>query len=119
MTSLINAVFILKFERGFMVQVRTVKIIKIRTPKINCCNYPKIGTVSFYYRVMGPKDADRMANSVEPDQTAPRGLIRVYSVYHSILSVHSDLSVRKLRNITVSINCTTEWQTVKTLRGAV
>ena len=34
--------------------------------KNNCCNYLKIGTLSFYYRVMGPKDADRMAN----DQTA-------------------------------------------------
>ena len=27
----------------------------------NCCNYPKIGTISFYYRVIGPKDADGMA----------------------------------------------------------
>ena len=25
----------------------------------------------FYHGVMGPKDADRMANSVDPDQTAP------------------------------------------------
>ena len=33
----------------------------------NCCNYPKIGTVSFYYRVTGPKDADGMANCVDPD----------------------------------------------------
>ena len=37
----------------------------------NCCNYPKIGTLSFYYRLMGPKDADGMAISVVPDQTAP------------------------------------------------
>ena len=29
----------------------------------------KIPTVSFYYRVMGPKDADGMENSVDPDQT--------------------------------------------------
>ena len=28
----------------------------------NCCNYPEDGTVSFHYRVMGPKDADRMAD---------------------------------------------------------
>ena len=28
----------------------------------NCCNYPKIGTI------LGPKDADGMANSVDPDQ---------------------------------------------------
>ena len=34
----------------------------------NCCNYPKIITILFYYRVMGPKDADGMANHVDPDQ---------------------------------------------------
>ena len=36
----------------------------------NCCNYPKILTILFYHTVMCPKDADRMANSVDPDQTA-------------------------------------------------
>ena len=36
-----------------------------------CCKYPEIGRVSFYYRVMGLKDADGIANSVNPDQTAP------------------------------------------------
>ena len=34
----------------------------------NCCNRPEIGTVSFYFRVMCPKDVDGMANSVDPDQ---------------------------------------------------
>ena len=41
----------------------------------NCCKYPKIGTVLFDYRVIGPKDADGMANSVDPDHTAPRGAV--------------------------------------------
>ena len=36
-------------------------------------NHPKIGTVLFYHRVIGPKDADGMANSVDLDQTAPLG----------------------------------------------
>ena len=36
-------------------------------------NYSKTGTVSFYYRVMGPKDADRMTNNIDPDQTASLG----------------------------------------------
>ena len=36
----------------------------------NCCNFPKIWTVWHYHRVMSPKDADGMANSVDPDQTA-------------------------------------------------
>ena len=39
----------------------------------NSCNYPKFGTVLFYYRVMGPKDADRMAIGVDSDQTNPLG----------------------------------------------
>ena len=49
----------------------TLKFLNSRTPE-NCCNYHKIGTVLFYYRVIGPKDADGMANNVDPDQTAPR-----------------------------------------------
>ena len=37
----------------------------------NCCNYPKLGSVSSYYTVMGSKDVDGIANRVDPDQTAP------------------------------------------------
>ena len=33
----------------------------------------KNGTVCFYIAVMHPKDVDGMANSVDPDQTAPVG----------------------------------------------
>ena len=28
-----------------------------------------------YHRVMGPNDAEGIANSVNPDQTAPRGAV--------------------------------------------
>ena len=41
--------------------------LNIRIPEKNYNNYPKIGTVSFYYRVMGPKDVDGIANSVDLD----------------------------------------------------
>ena len=40
------------------------------TPKI-CCNPPKILTRWLYQRVMHPKDAAEIANSVDPDLTAP------------------------------------------------
>ena len=40
------------------------------TQKI-CCKHFKIWTMWLYHRVMSPNDADRMANSVDPDQTAP------------------------------------------------
>ena len=40
------------------------------TQKI-CCNHTKIWTMWLYNRVMSPNDADGMANSVDPDQTAP------------------------------------------------
>ena len=39
----------------------------------NCCNYPKIWTVWFYQILICPKDADGLANSVDPDQTVPAG----------------------------------------------
>ena len=44
------------------------------TEKI-CCNHSKIWTMWLYYSVMSPNDADGMANSVDPDQTAPVGAV--------------------------------------------
>ena len=40
-----------------------------------CCNHSKIWTIWLYHRVLSPNDADRMANSVDPDQTAPLGAV--------------------------------------------
>ena len=39
------------------------------------CNHSKIWTMWLYHRVMSPNDADGMANSVDPDQTAPLGAV--------------------------------------------
>ena len=36
-----------------------------------CCNRPQIRTKWFYHRLMRPKDSDRMANSVDPEQIVP------------------------------------------------
>ena len=62
------------------------------TQKI-CCYHSKILTMWLYHRVMSPNDADGMANSVDPDQTAP-SLIWVCTVCPGI-------SVPKLRIVTV------------------
>ena len=40
-----------------------------------CCNHSKIWTMWLYHRVMGPNDADGMANSVHHDQTASLGAV--------------------------------------------
>ena len=65
------------------IQCNYHKISKnLDTPKI-CCNYPKIRTKWPFDKVMRPKEADGMANSVDPDQTAPLGkqhLIKVSAV---------------------------------------
>ena len=50
-----------------------MKMLNIH-PK-NCYNYPKIRREPFYYRVTGPKNVDRIANSVDTDQTAPLGAV--------------------------------------------
>ena len=64
-----------------------------------CCNHSKNWTVWLYHRRMSPNDAGGMANSVDPDQTAPRSsLIWVCTVCPAI-------SVRKLGIIMVS----TKW----------
>ena len=60
------------------------------TQKIRC-KHSKILTMWLYHRVMGPNDADGMANSVDPDQTAP------------LIWVCPGLSVRNLRIITVIV----------------
>ena len=44
-------------------------------------NYPKFWTMWFYYRVMQPTDADWMANSVDPDQTAPSVCLKTQDHY--------------------------------------
>ena len=54
----------------FCFMMHTVHILKNPDTRKKCCNYPKIGTVSFCYRVIGPKDADGMTNGVDPDQTS-------------------------------------------------
>ena len=60
---------------------------------------------------MCPNNADRMANSVDPDQTAPLGAVwsgstQFAQAYLSenleTYTVCSDLSVQKFRNIMVS-----------------
>ena len=54
-------------------------ITYFKSPKISdnqnvCCNYLKIQTRRYFHREMCPIiGTDGMANSVDPDQTAPRG----------------------------------------------
>ena len=76
-----------------------------KNPK-NCCNYPKIWTMSLFHRVMSPNDADRMANSVDPDQTVP--LRAVWSAW--VYTVCAGLSVRKHRIIPVLENLHKYWK---------
>ena len=40
-----------------------------------CCNLPKIQTKSPYLRVFSQEDANGIANSEDPDQTAPLGAV--------------------------------------------
>ena len=40
-----------------------------------CGNHPKIWRKWLYFRVMHPKDAERIVNSVDPDQTATQGAV--------------------------------------------
>ena len=51
------------------------KFPKYSDTQKNCCNHSKIWTKWLYYSVIRPNDADGMANSVDPDQTAPLGAV--------------------------------------------
>ena len=65
-----------------------------------CYNHPKSLTMWFYLRVMCPNDAEGIANSVDPDQTAPLGAFSRSSLIW-VCTVCPDLSVRKLWIIVV------------------
>ena len=66
-----------------------MKFLKIQTPNILmyrkvpkfsdtrklCCNLSKIQTEGANLRVFSQKDANGIANSEEPDQTAPLGAV--------------------------------------------
>ena len=43
------------------------------------CNHPKSEQDGFSLKVMHPKDAEGIANSADPDQTAPRSSRAVWS----------------------------------------
>ena len=53
----------------------TVNFPKYSDTQNICCNHSKIWTMWLYHRVMSPNDANGMANSVDPDQTAPLGAV--------------------------------------------
>ena len=53
----------------------TVKFLNIGTPKKLCCNLPKIQTKRPHLKVFCQKDANGIANSEDPDQTAPLGKV--------------------------------------------
>ena len=40
-----------------------------------CCNHSKMWTMLLYHSVRSLNNADGMANSVDPDQTAPLGAV--------------------------------------------
>ena len=56
---------------GQRVSIATVKILKIGTPEIITIIVLQIGTVGFYSAVLCSKDANRITNREDPDQTAP------------------------------------------------
>ena len=51
------------------------KIPKFLDDRKLCCNLPKIQTKSPNLRVFRQKDANGIANSEDPDQTAPLGAV--------------------------------------------
>ena len=51
------------------------KVPKFSDARKLCCNLPKIQTKSPNLRLFRQKDAIRIANSADPDQTAPLGAV--------------------------------------------
>ena len=53
----------------------TINFLNIQTPKKFVVITLKVEQDGFSLRVMHPKDAEGIANSVDPDQTAPLGVV--------------------------------------------
>ena len=65
---------------GTMLKYRINLALTRKVPKFSdarklCCNLPKIQTKSPNLRVFSQEDADGIANSEDPDQTAPPGAV--------------------------------------------
>ena len=57
-------------HQSFALIIFTVKTLKIETPRLTTVVVLNIKQLILQCK-MSPKDVDRMANSVDPDQTAP------------------------------------------------
>ena len=66
---------IVYFTTDLQTMVYYRKFPKYSDTKKICYNHSKIGTMWLYHSVMSPNDADGVANSVDPDQTAPLGAV--------------------------------------------
>ena len=65
-----------KDQKGvYLMMKTTVKFLNFRTPKKLCCNLSKIQTKRPNFRVFRQKDLAGIANSEDPDQTAPIGAV--------------------------------------------
>ena len=62
-------------EPGYSVELINRKVPKFLDTRKICCYHSKTGKKSFYHSVMHPRDADSIANSEDPDQTAPLGAV--------------------------------------------
>ena len=84
-------------KSGLLVTYR--KFPKYSDTQNVCCNHSKIWTMWFYHRVASSKDADGMANSVDPDQTAPQGAVWSGSALFAQAYLSKNLgSLRYLQN---------------------
>ena len=70
-----NQHFPQNFLALFLISMGTVNFLNIRTPKNFVVITLKFELCGSTIEVMSPNDADGMANSVDPDQTNPRGAV--------------------------------------------
>ena len=71
----IHVIILKSIQFGFSWSNTYRKFPKYSDTQNICCNHSKIWSMWLYHRLMGPNDADGMANSVDPDQTAPLGAV--------------------------------------------
>ena len=79
-----------------------------------CCNHSKVWTMWLYHTLMSPNNADGMANSVDPDQTAPLGA--VWSGSALFVQAYLSENLGSLRYM-VKPHCSKFWKIIAIFSG--
>ena len=86
---------------GVLASYSTTKAPKLSHARELCCKLPKIRTKMPNLKILCQKDANGIANSEDPDQTAPLGAVRSGSAFFANTYPPKNLGSLRYLNMTI------------------